>query len=159
MKEVILQVEDAAYETVVGMLSLCPAVKVISSANNNFSVDECIAAAISELQDNSVIRYPRDFAYIMHVLNEGLIKDVECSYTPIQFMQYLDVLHVGDYKRPSKSTLYNAECIICNKYPDWTFTDKPYRGEAMRRIDVGRRFIKAYGKKKLEKLDAFMEKI
>jgi hypothetical protein len=148
-KEIVLLIEDSAYEKFMGMLSLCPQVEVVSEAMDgvsDFDVDYCMACAIRELCHYGVFSFSCDYAYIMAALNEEVVKDVPFFYTPMDFLSYLKSL--GFENIPGKTSIYDTINKIKGSFPNWTFTDHPKDIEVRRRINVVKRFLNAFGKAK-----------
>ena len=53
MKQVILKIDDSAYEKFMGMVSLCPQVEVVSVCQNGdqqLTIDIYVASAIREMR-------------------------------------------------------------------------------------------------------------
>ncbi|WP_143079412.1 hypothetical protein, partial [Xylanibacter ruminicola] len=96
MKQIVIEIEDEAYEPFMGMLRLCPAVRVVSISDEVDAIgirDRCVAMAIAELQKRNVIRYASDYAFIMMLINQGGI-DKKLFYTsPLDYIAYLQ--HIG----------------------------------------------------------------
>ena len=68
MKEIIIHVEDSAYEKFMGMLSLCPQVEVVSEGvaiETREAIDLCVARAIREMRADGAFRFPSDYTYLM----------------------------------------------------------------------------------------------
>lgn len=147
MKQVLLRIEDDAFERFMGVVSLCQQVEVLSCVDEGGAgqdCDRCMVVAIRELQKNKVMQRRGDYAYIMQAANEGVVIGQGPFETPQKFLNYLKEL--GIQGLPSSSTLYDALTNIFDKYPHWTFRDKPDRGEALRRNNVVKQFLSAYGR-------------
>ena len=160
MKEMLLRVEDPAFDILLGMLSLCPQVEVVSISNRadgRERLDRCMAIAISRLRQSGALRCPGDYAYIMAAVNEGWLKDVPYFFTPKIFLDYLRAL--GLEHLPARSTLYDAVGRIRGRYPDWTFSDAPGPHEELRRRNVVRQFASAFGKVRREPLDGMLDDV
>ena len=132
---------------------------VNDNANESFltmeEFDWCVAAAIRTLKNERLIRSSRDYAWIMKLLNEQYLDDFEQYYTGLSFIEYLNLIGVKD--RPSKSAIYNNYAIIIGEFPKWEFSDEPEHSEAVRRINVGKRFINAYMRAKKAVSEGFSE--
>ena len=60
MRQIILNVEDAAYEQFMGMVALCPQLEVFSDGDvyeTRDVVDMCVARAIKTLVKRRTVRY------------------------------------------------------------------------------------------------------
>ena len=158
MKQILIEIDDEAYEKFMGMVSLCPAVKVVN-ANEHISVldgrDVCMAEAIRELRKDGVFRHPGDYAYIMIGVNDDAIKGAGFFYSAREFLDYLKHLNLD--KLPGKSTIYDAKARIMGRYPNWTFTDHPTDTEILRRKNVMKRFMSAYLRMKMRLSESFSE--
>ena len=158
MKQMVIEIEDEAYEAFMGMMRLCPAVKVVSisqMAETRNVVDRCVALAIAELRKDKVFKRPGDYTYIMMGANEGVIKGIGYFYYPSEFLAYLNEIGVDNL--PGRNTLYNGITRTFGKYPDWTFNDHPTPDEVMRRKNVLKRFLSVYTKIKMGILDASLD--
>ena len=157
MKEMTLRVEDPAFEKLLGMLSLCPQVEVVGTADVCGSrewLDRCVAAAIIRLRLSDGLPCQGDYAYIMLAANEGWLKDVPFFCTPKVFLDYLCALGLDDL--PARSTLYHALGQIRGRYPEWTFADAPDAHEELRRRNVVRQFASTLGRVRRELLDGWL---
>jgi len=104
--------------------------------------DRCVAKAIRTLQKDKVIRSPRDYAWIMTVMNQQVLADFEVYFTAMSFIDYLKSLNIENC--PGKSSLYDNCALVTNDFPEWEFIDGPSHSEVVRRRNVGRRFLSAY---------------
>ncbi|WP_028904204.1 hypothetical protein [Prevotella sp. P6B4] len=155
MIQILIEIENEAYEPFMGMMRLCPAVRVVSSSmavEARSVVDRCVAMAIRQLRDDKVFKRPGDYTYIMKGANEGVIKDMGFFYYPSEFLAYLR--EIGIDELPGRNTLYDGMTRTFGKYPDWTFSDHPTPAEVLRRKNVLKRFLSAYTKMKLSVSDA-----
>ena len=160
MKQIVIEIEDEAYEPFMGMLRICPAARVVgtnSFAETRDVIDRCFAEAIMELQaDKKVYKRPSDLAYIMIGVNDGAINGVDYYLTPDDFTGYL--LQVGINQLPKRSTIYNKVNDTVGKFPDWSFVHDVKPKEKIRRKNLLLRFSSAFGRAKRKKLDGFMDK-
>lgn len=158
MKEVILRIEESAYEQLMGFIRLCPQVEVVSEGNGletRESADLCVACAIREMRQNGAFRYPSDYTYIMLVSNEGMAKGLKYFYSPKEFIDYLRGLELEGL--PGRSTLYDTIAKTSGRYPDWTFSDSPKDTEVLRRKNVARQFLSAFGRARRRLSDGVSE--
>ena len=159
MKEITIQVEDSAYECVLGMLQLCQKVEVVSDGECVIAedvMDLCVAKAIGELRQRRVFRYPCDYTYIMMAFNEEVVKGLPFFYSPMDFIAYLQALEFESL--PGKTTLYDTVNRTRGRYPNWIFDDNPKDMERMRRINVVRQFLSAFGRAKRDMSEGLSEK-
>lgn len=158
MKQIVIEIEDEAYEPFMGMLRLCPAIKVVGTSmvvETRDVIDRCVALAIKKLREDRVFKHPGDYTYIMRGANEGVIKGMGFFYYPSEFLTYLR--EIGIDKLPGRNTLYDGITRTFGKFPEWTFSDHPSADEVMRRKNVLKRFLSAYTKIKLNVSDAFSD--
>lgn len=157
MKEIVLQIDDAAYEKFMGMVSLCPQVQVVSEGIEvRGTVDLCVAGAIRELQESGKIKHPSDYAYIMLASNESTLKGLPSFCSPQEFIDYLKELELD--RLPGRNTLYDAMNKTLGRYPDWEFSDAPKPAESLRRKNVARLFLSGFSKLKRSVSDCFSDK-
>jgi len=145
MKEIIIRVDESAYEYVLGMLKLCQKVEVVGEedcVNTEIDMYSCVARSISELHQRHVFRYPCDFTYIMVALNEEVVKGLPFFYSPMEYIAYLQSLGFK-HRLPRKSTVYNTINKIGGKYPNWSFNDNPSDYEKLRRTNIVKQFLSA----------------
>ena len=158
-RQIILEIEDSAYEQFMGMVGLCPQVHVVSTGVVNETravVDQCVAIALKELISRKTIRYAFDYAYIMLPINQGLIDRHLFFASPQEFIDYLSEVGIEDL--PGKSSLYNKIGVTSGNYPDWSFDDHPTSFEAIRRKNVFQQFHSAFLKAKRAMLEGMLEK-
>ena len=118
--------------------------------------DQCVAEAILTLQREKVIRSPRDFAWIMMVMNQQVLEDFEGCFTALAFISYLKSLGIEGC--PGKTSLYDNCSLVLNDFPEWEFADDPIHSEVVRRRNVGKRFLNVYSKVKRSYAEGISEK-
>ena len=146
MKQIVLEIEDSAFEQFMGMIELCPQVNVVSIGNAVDVVsnrDTCMAYAIKTLRENGVFRYSFDYAWIMMALNEGVLDDYKGIMSLQGFIDYL--MELGFDHLPCRTSLYNAYSKTFDSFPEWTFVDVKDASEELRRKNVVKQFLSAYG--------------
>ena len=146
MRQIILEIEDSAYEQFMGMVGLCPSVKVVSDSGITDVMndrDQCMVYAIQTLRNNHVFRFGYDYTWIMMAINEGLVDDYEGFKSPQAFLDYL--YEIGIEKLPTRYSLSLAYSKTLNSYPEWTFIDVENASETLRRKNVVKQFLSAYG--------------
>ena len=150
MKQVILKIDDSAYEQFMGMVSLCPQVEVVSVCQNGdqqLTIDIYVASAIREMRQMQAFRLPSDYVYLMVAMNEGVVKGLPFFYTPKDFLEELNFDGLL-----GRSTVYDTIAKVQGKYPDWTFSDAPKASEALRRKNLVRLFFVRAQSRKLDGL-------
>ena len=119
MRQIILEIEDSAYEQFMGMVGLCPSVKVVCESGITDVMndrDQCMVYAIQTLRNNHVFRFGYDYTWIMMAINEGLVDDYEGFKSPQAFLDYL--YEIGIEKLPSRITLSLAYSKTFDRFPD-----------------------------------------
>ena len=142
----MLEIEDSAYEQFMGMVGLCPSVKVVCESGITDVMndrDQCMVYAIQTLRNNHVFRFGYDYTWIMMAINEGLVDDYEGFKSPQAFLDYL--YEIGIDKLPTRYSLSLAYSKTLNSYPEWTFIDVENASETLRRKNVVKQFLSAYG--------------
>ncbi len=155
MKEITLRVPDDMVALIEQWAERIPEMEVVCSVDSIVTEDVrdlCAKAAFETLLINNVIRRPRDYAWIKMALDQNVIPDFKGFYSDQNFIDYLQQL--GIERLPGRTTLYDAYSITLDRYPDWTFTDNPDADEALRRKNVVKQFLSAYGRAKREKANS-----
>ena len=149
MRQIILEIEDSAYEQFMGMLGLCPSVKVVSEssvAEVASQRDQCMLYAIQTLRANCVFRFGYDYAWIMKAISEGVSEEFGEFRSPQSFLDYLDEMGIDGL--PARTTLSRACSKTFGCYPDWRFIDIEKPSEILRRKNVVKQFLSAFGEAK-----------
>ena len=158
MKQVVLRIDDAAFEKFMGMVSLCPQVEVVNvcdTGDKKQTMDGYVASAIREMRQRLAFRSPCDYAYLMVAMNESVVKGLPFFYTPKDFIDYM---READFDNlPGRSTVYNTIAKVKGKYPDWFFTDEPKASEALRRKNLIKQFLSAFVRAQAGKLDGLLD--
>ena len=158
MKQVVLRIDDAAFERFMGMVSLCPQVEVLNvcqTGDKKQTIDAYVASAIREMRQTLAFRYPCDYAYLMVAMNESVVKGLPFFYTPKDFIEYMREAEFDHL--PGRTTIYDTIAKVQGKYPDWTFTDAPKSSEALRRKNIIKQFLSAFMRAQTEKLDGLLD--
>ena len=158
MKQVVLRIDDAAFEKFMGMVSLCPQVEVVNvceSGDKKLSMDSYVASAIREMRQTLAFRYPCDYAYLMVAMNESVVKGLPFFYTPKDFIEYMRMSNFDGL--PGRTTIYDTIAKVRGKYPDWTFTDAPKASEALRRKNLIKQFLSAFMRAQSRKSDGLSD--
>lgn len=149
MKEVILRIDDSVYEKVMGFIQLCPMVEVVGESDFieiMIDRDRCMLEAIQTLRENNVFQHYYDYTWVMMAINEGQVEDFEAFKSPQAFLNYL--YKIGVENLPSRYSLSLAYSKTLETYPDWKFIDVDDASEILRRKNVVKQFLSAYGKAK-----------
>ena len=159
MKEITLRVPEEVAPELEALVRKLTRVMAEEEEDVLLTIDEqdqCVAEAIRTLQRDKVIRSPRDFSWIMAVMNQQALDDFEVYFTPLSFIGYLKSINIDN--RPGKSALYDNYSLVINDFPEWEFTDEPSHSEVVRRRNVGKRFLNAYRQAKHRVSEGFSEK-
>lgn len=148
MRQIIINVEDSAYECVVGMLQLCQQVEVVSveeMKDMESDIDVCFRKAIEELLADKVIRNQYDYAFIYLAIREGVISEMEAFYSVQCFVDYLRDLGVEN--PPCKNSISNICTHTQGEFPEWLFLDaKTDAQEERRRRNIVNRFSSVFSR-------------
>ena len=149
MKQVLLNVEDAVFEKFMGMVELCRGVEIVSTLNSidvDDNRDACMRYAIITLRRNKVFRRHYDYSWIMQAINDGVMDDYEEFESPQTFLNYL--CEIGIDELPDRSTISRACSNVYDSYPNWQFMDVTKPSEILRRKNVVKQFLSAFGEAK-----------
>ena len=159
MRQIILEVEDSVFEKFMGTVELCHGVDVVStldSVETKNDRDSCMVYAIQTLRENNVFRHYYDYTWIMMALNDGVLDDYDTFKSPQAFLDYL--YEIGIDMLPTRYSLSLACSKTLGKYPNWVFLDVNKAGEILRRKNVVKQFLSAYGVAKRGMFNKFFYK-
>ena len=159
MKQIVIEIEDEVYESFLSMLNLCPAIRVVSEveiADTLAGRDVCMREAICILRGNNVFRHYYDYAWIMMAINDGVIDEFEAFQSPQKFLDYL--YEIGIDKLPTRYTISLACSKTIERYPDWVFVNVNDANESLRRKNVVKQFLSAYGAAKRARFNKIFNK-
>ncbi len=145
MKQIVVNIQDSAYDCLVGMLNLCQQVEVVSTEELQGAlsdVDECFAKAIKVLQDDRVIRNQYDYAFIYMAIQEGVISGMEPFYSIRGFVEYMKGLGISN--PPSKNAISNTSRYMDGEFPNWIYNEILDANEERRRRIIVTRFSSAF---------------
>ncbi|MCR5577864.1 MAG: hypothetical protein K6F74_01420 [Prevotella sp.] len=148
MKEIVLKIDDNAFDDFLGMIRHCPFIEVLSTSQDIDSRevrDKCFYEAVLELQRDRLLRTRSDYTYIMLAVNDRVV-DGFYFYSPLDYLDYMSQL--GLEHLPGKSVLYDTVKKVGKHYPNWSFSDKPDANERLRRNNIVIRFISAFNRAK-----------
>ncbi len=155
MKQIVLRVEESAYEILKDTFTLMNGVEVedvYDAIDITIERDRCAKYAFEALQKDGVIRTPGDYVWIMMAINQRVLEgDFDTIFTSRKFIEYLHFLGIQD--APCKSTVSRIQNIFLGEYPDWTFVDTTSPNEVLRRKNIVRRFLSAFQMAKRGRLD------
>ena len=142
MKQVLLSIEEDAYEKFMGMVSLCPMVEVIeineSALLNNGSLAIRIREAILQLRAENLLRRKFDYAWLKMAMDSST--DMPSFESAQRYLDYLhDVLQLDDL--PCESSISKMMDVARGQLFHWTFKDTTDSSEIIRRNNIVKRFF------------------
>ncbi len=158
MKKVVLKIEDSAFEDFKHLVALCPSVEIVSEYSEEEvrrDVDICIAEAIEMLREDDVIHRQTDYTYIMQVINEKKVEGAPRFASSDDFLRYLK--EIGLQSIPGRSSIFGTVKIMQGAYPHWTFPNID-AVETLRRNNVARLFLNAFGRAQRGRSDEISDK-
>lgn len=108
------------------------------------SVDARVQYAMNSLNQDNVIKKKYDHAWIMHLIDEGRIKELQPFYSENSYRRYMQELGVEGVA--GVSTLNQYYNTISGSFPNWTFSDTADNYERLRRVNVAMCFCAAFKK-------------
>jgi len=154
MKQIILEIEDSAYEQFMGMIELCAQVNVVSTdevIDTKSTLDQCVMEAIQHLVKHKALQHAYDHGCILMGINEGWADKHLFFASPQEYIDYMTGLGIEGL--PGKSTLYNIIGKTMGRFPNWTFADAPTSFETLRRKNVFQQFLSAFLMRKRSMLE------
>ena len=142
MKEIVVRVDDAAFERLMGMLSLCPSVEVVevneSAVLSSGPLAIRIRHAIVQLREERLLRRMYDYAWLKEAMDSD---DDLPSFESAQ--KYIDYLG-GELQLdglPSESSVSKMMDAARGQLFNWTFSDTSDAQETTRRNNIVKRFF------------------
>ena len=142
MKEIVVRVDDAAFESLMGMLSLCPSVEVVevneSAVLSSGPLAIRIRHAIVQLREARLLRRMYDYAWLKVAMDSD---DDLPSFESAQ--KYIDYLG-GELQLdglPSESSVSKMMDAARGQLFNWTFSDTSDAQETTRRNNIVKRFF------------------
>jgi len=142
MKEIVVRVDDAAFERLMGMLSLCPSVEVVevneSAVLSSGPLVIRIRHAIVQLREERLLRRMYDYAWLKVAMDSD---DDLPSFESAQ--KYIDYLG-GELQLdglPSESSVSKMMDAARGQLFNWTFSDTSDAQETTRRNNIVKRFF------------------
>lgn len=142
MKEIVVRVDDAAFERLMGILSLCPSVEVVevneSAVLSSGPLAIRIRHAIVQLREERLLRRMYDYAWLKVAMDSD---DDLPSFESAQ--KYIDYLG-GELQLdglPSESSVSKMMDAARGQLFNWTFSDTSDAQETTRRNNIVKRFF------------------
>ena len=156
MKEITLRVPDELAPELEALVKKMALVMEVEEYICDNDYDKIFREAILELKEDHVIRKPRDYAWIMAAVNDGVVNDAEPFVSPQDFIDYLNGLGIDNL--PCRSTLSSAYASIDGRFPSWSYGELLMTvAEMNHRKDVVIRFRSAFARAKRRRLDKKMD--
>lgn len=142
MKEIVVRVDDAAFERLMGMLSLCPSVEVVevneSAVLSSGPLAIRIRHAIVQLREERLLRRMYDYAWLKVAMDSD--DDLPSFESAQKYIDYLggELLLDG---LPSESSVSKMMDAARGQLFNWTFSDTSDAQETTRRNNIVKRFF------------------
>ena len=141
MRQIILEIEDSAYEQFMGMVGLCPSVKVVSVDEAAVIKDgwtaKRIRYAIVQLKEEKLLVRKYDYAWLKVAMNS--LDDMPTFGSAQSYLIYLrEDLKLDSL--PCESTISKSMDLARGSIFKWTFTDTVDKHEIDRRNNIVKRF-------------------
>ena len=142
MKQVVLRIDDAAFEKFMGMVSLCPQVEIVT-------VDEAagmcqgqmavrIREAILQLRAERLLRRKFDYAWLKVAMDST--DDLPSFESAQRYLDYMrDELMLDEL--PCESSISKMMDMARGQLFYWTFSDTSDAQETTRRNNIVKRFF------------------
>ena len=142
MGQIILNVEDAAYEQFMGMVALCPMVEVVAVDESALLCQGTMAIrireAILQLRAENLLRRKFDYAWLKVAMDST--DDMPSFDSAQHYLDYLrDELDLDDL--PCESSISKMMDMARGQLFNWTFSDTCDAKETTRRNNIVKRFF------------------
>ena len=142
MRQILIEIEDEAYGKFMGMVELCPQIRVLD-------IDEAVVMdgatmavrlreAILQLRAEHLLRRKFDYAWLKVAMES--MDDMPSFDSAQKYLDYLNVeLQLDDL--PCESSISKMMDTARGKLFDWTFSDTSDAKETTRRNNIVKRFL------------------
>ena len=142
MKQVVLKIDDSAYEKFMGMVSLCPQVEVVcvdeAAVAREGKMAERIRHAIMQLRAEGLLVRKFDYAWLKVAMNS--LDDMPTFGSAQSYLIYLkEDLQLDGL--PCESTISKMMDMARGSIFNWTFSDTSDEHETTRRNNIVKRFF------------------
>ena len=142
MKQVVLRIDDAAFEKFMGMVSLCPQVEIVdvdeSAVPTQGQLAVRIREAIMQLRAERLLRRKFDYAWLKVAMDST--DDLPSFESAQRYLVYLrDELMLDDL--PCESSISKMMDMARGQLFYWTFSDTSDAQETTRRNNIVKRFF------------------
>ena len=142
MKQVVLRIDDAAFEKFMGMVSLCPQVEIVdvdeSAVPTQGQLAVRIREAIMQLRAERLLRRKFDYAWLKVAMDST--DDLPSFESAQRYLDYMrDELMLDDL--PCESSISKMMDMARGQLFYWTFSDTSDTQETTRRNNIVKRFF------------------
>ena len=142
MKEIVLRIDDAAFEKFMGMVSLCPQVEIVdvdeSAVPTQGQLAVRIREAIMQLRAERLLRRKFDYAWLKVAMDST--DDLPSFESAQRYLDYMrDELMLDDL--PCESSISKMMDMARGQLFYWTFSDTSDAQETTRRNNIVKRFF------------------
>jgi hypothetical protein len=142
MKQVVLRIDDAAFEKFMGMVSLCPQVEIVdvdeSAVPTQGQLAVRIREAIMQLRAERLLRRKFDYAWLKVAMDST--EDMPSFESAQRFLDYLSIELQLD-GLPCESSVSKMMDAPRGQLFQWTFRDTSDAQETTRRNNIVKRFF------------------
>ena len=142
MKQVVLRIDDAAFEKFMGMVSLCPQVEIVdvdeSAVPTQGQLAVRIREAIMQLRAERLLRRKFDYAWLKVAMDST--DDLPSFESAQRYLDYMrDELMLDNL--PCESSISKMMDMARGQLFYWTFSDTSDAQETTRRNNIVKRFF------------------
>ena len=142
MKQVVLRIDDAAFEKFMGMVSLCPQVEIVdvdeSAVPTQGQLAVRIREAIMQLRAERLLRRKFDYAWLKVAMDST--DDLPSFESAQRYLDYMrDELMLDEL--PCESSISKMMDMARGQLFYWTFSDTSDAQETTRRNNIVKRFF------------------
>ena len=142
MKEIVLRVDDSAFEKFMGFIQLCPSVEVVEVDEAAVPCEGAMAVrireAIVQLRAEHLLRRKFDYAWLKVAMDSTA--DMPSFESAQRYLDYLrDELQLDDL--PCESSISKMMDAARGQLFNWTFSDTRDAQETIRRNNIVKRFF------------------
>ena len=160
MRTIVLNVPDNMAQLIEEWAKHIPDMEVVknkrSLGQRLDDADLRMKFVFKKLKTDGVLQHLYDYTWIMMAINQGLIEGLDTFRSPQAFIDYLSALGID--KLPTRFSISLAFSKTLDTYPDWTFIDVTDACEILRRKNVVKQFLSAYGVAKRGIFNGFFNK-
>ena len=142
MRQILIEIEDEAYEKFMGMVELCPQARVVdideAVVMDGATMAVRIREAILQLRAEHLLRRKFDYAWLKVAMDTT--PDMPSFDSAQSYLDYLSAeLQLDDL--PCESSISKMMDTARGRLFDWTFSDTSDAKETSRRNNIVKRFF------------------